>query len=251
MAIALWAVLGATAGLIVGSFLAALVVRWPLARGMNGRSACDHCELVLTWRNLIPLVSYVAQRGRCTACGGRIDAAHPTIEALCALAGAAALAAAPGIVGTAGALFAWLLIALAALDLRHFWLPDQLTAVLAVVGVAAGVADTSVSFTDRLVGGLAGYAVLSAIASGYRVLRKRDGLGGGDPKLLGAIGLWLGWQMMPFVLLGASAVGLIAALALALRGDQVDATTRLPFGTLLAIAAIGLWFTSHAPFTTL
>jgi len=241
----LWIVLGAVAGLIAGSFLAALVIRWPRDRAMDGRSGCDHCGRVLTWRELVPLLSYLAQRGRCTACGARIDPLHPVLEGLCAMTGAAAFAAAPGPVGATGAMFAWLLIALAALDLRHFWLPDRLTAVLAITGVATGFIDTSIALTDRLIGGLAGYATLAMIARGYRALRKRDGLGSGDPKLLGAIGLWLGWQMLPFVLIGACAVGLIAVLALMLRGNAMTSTTVLPFGTLLSVASIAIWLAMH------
>ncbi len=151
------------------------------------------------------------------------------------------MAVAPGPIGAAGALFAWLLVALAALDLRHFWLPDRLTFVLAASGLGSAIFDPMVSMFDRLIGGLAGFAALALIASAYRFVRKREGLGGGDPKLLGAIGLWLGWQALPFVLLGASGVGLVSIVLLTLRGKTVNAMTRLPFGTLLAVAAFPVW----------
>ena len=227
--------------MIAGSFLATLVLRWPQQRAMGGRSVCDGCGRTLTWRELVPLLSWVGQRGRCTTCGARIDPAHPVIELLCAVAGGAGMAVAPGAVGATGALFAWLLIALAALDLRHFWLPDRLTLALAVAGLSAGFIDPAVSMLDRLIGGLVGYAALAGIALAYRLVRKREGLGGGDPKLLGAIGLWLGWQSLPFVLLGASGAGLAAVGLLMLRGKTVSTSMRLPFGTLLAVAAFPVW----------
>ena len=155
------------------------------------------------------------------------------------------MAVAPGAVGATGALFAWLLIALAALDLRHFWLPDRLTLALAVAGLVAGLIDPAVSMRDRLIGGLVGYAALAGIALAYRLVRKREGLGGGDPKLLGAIGLWLGWQSLPFVLLGASGAGLAAVGLLMLRGKTVSTSMRLPFGTLLAVAAFPVWMVTR------
>ena len=170
-----------------------------------------------------------------------IDPLHPAVELLCALVAGAAMAVAPGWIGAAGALFGWLLITLAMLDLRHFWLPDRLTLGLAATGLLAGLVDPSISYADRTIGGLAGFAALWTVAFCYCALRGREGLGGGDPKLLGAIGLWLGWQVLPFVLLGASGIGLLAVLIMSLWGRAVTATMRLPFGTLLAVAAFPAW----------
>ena len=233
--------LGAMAGLIAGSFLSTLILRWPEDRGMGGRSACDGCASTLTWLELVPLLSYLRQRGRCAACGAPIDRMHPAMELSCAVAGGAAMAVAPGWAGGTGALFGWLLITLAVLDLRYFWLPDRLTLLLAATGLLSGLADPSITYADRMIGGLAGFAGLWAIAWIYRKARGREGLGGGDPKLFGAIGLWLGWQVLPFVLLGASGVGLMVVLILMLRGRAVTATMRVPFGTLLATAAFSAW----------
>lgn len=236
-----WISLGVVAGLIAGSFLATLVMRWPQQRDMGGRSSCDSCGRELAWHDLIPLVSFAIQRGKCAACGARIDPLHTVIELLCAVAGGVAMAVAPGPIGAAGALFAWLLVTLAALDLRHFWLPDRLVFVLGALGLGAGFVDDLITMLDRVIGGVTGYAALTLIATAYRLVRKREGLGGGDPKLFGAIGLWLGWQYLPFVLLGASGAGLLAVAVLMLRGRTVSATMRLPFGTLLAVAAFPVW----------
>ena len=95
-------------------------------------------------------------------------------------------------------MFGWLLLALAALDVAEFWLPDALTGALALAGLAS-IAVAPPDWPDRLIGGVAGFASLWLIGFAYRRLRGREGLGGGDPKLLGAIGLWVGWAMLPFV----------------------------------------------------
>ena len=237
----LWVLGGSVAGLIVGSFLATLVLRWPQGRGLGGRSACDGCSRTLAARELIPVVSALAARGHCRSCGARIDPLHMQVELACALVGGVALWVAPGVAGMAGALFGWLLVALAWLDARHFWLPDRLTGTLAALGLVGGIAGLEPALPDRLIGGAGGFASLVLVGWGYRRWRGREGLGGGDPKLFGAIGLWLGWQALPFVLLGASASGLLAVAGLALTGRRVTATMRLPLGTLLAVAAFVVW----------
>ncbi len=236
---------GGGAGAIVGSFLATLVLRWPEGRGLDGRSQCDICGRPVAARDLVPLISWALRRGQSRCCNTRIDPIHPVFEALCALVGGVAMAVAPGWVGASGAVLGWLLVAIAALDLRHFWLPDRLTITLALGGIVTGVMGLAPQPADRLIGGLVAYLALAVIALGYRAVRRRDGLGGGDPKLFGAIGLWLGWQALPFVLLGASGLGLALVAVLMLRGKAVAATTRLPFGTLLAAAAFPIWLLSR------
>ncbi len=238
---------GAALGLIAGSFLAALVVRWPDGRSIaRGRSACDACRRPLTATELIPLLGFAVSRGRCRTCGRRIDAVHPAIEALAALIGATALAVAPGWDGVAGALFGWILLALATLDLRHHWLPDALTLPLLGLGLIAGATGLEPSLVDHVAGAALGFATLRLIAAAFRRLRGRDGLGGGDPKLLGAIGAWLGWAALPWVVLLAAGGGLAAVAALHLAGRPVAATTPLPFGTMLAAAAVAIWLAQAA-----
>lgn len=228
-------------GAIIGSFLATLVIRWPEERSvLSGRSACDGCGRSLRPWELVPLISALAQRGRCRRCGSAIDSRHWQIELGCAVVGVISGFAVPGPVGAAGAAFGWLLLTLAALDVTEFWLPDALTGTLALAGLAAGFV-VPPEWNERLIGGVAGFGALWLIGFAYRRLRGREGLGGGDPKLLGAIGLWLGWRMLPEVLLLASLVGLGAVLVGALRGRKVAATDRVPFGALMAIAAYPLW----------
>lgn len=236
-----WIVAGTLLGAIAGSFLATLVLRWPAGERVTGRSRCDTCHTPIAAAALVPVLSFIVLRGRCSACGAPIDRRHPIVETLAAAIGGTALALAPGPAGLAGALFGWLLMALALLDLEHFWLPDRLTVTLAGLGIVCAVIGLSPPLAERLVGGAAGYAGLAMIGWSYRRVRGRIGLGQGDPKLLGAIGLWLGWRALPLVLLGASLVGLAYALARLLGGRRLAADDRLPLGTLLAAASWGCW----------
>lgn len=229
-------------GAIFGSFIATLVIRWPEGRSvMRGRSACDACGATVRGRDLVPIVSALVLRGRCRACGASIDSRHVMIELAAFGIGVAAGVVAGGPEAAAGAVFGWLLLALAALDADALWLPDTLTAPLAVAAVLAGACGWEPPIADRLIGGVAGFGVLWLIGAGYRRLRGRPGLGGGDPKLLGGIGLWLGWRMLPPVLVLASLAGLALVLVRHLRGHAVARDDALPFGALLAVAAYPAW----------
>lgn len=229
-------------GAIFGSFIATLAIRWPQGRSVSrGRSACDGCGTVLRPHELVPLASYALQRGRCRSCGGRIAPGHFLVELLGLSGGVVAGVAAPGVEGVAGAVFGWLLLTLAALDLAAFWLPNLVTGALAVTGLLGAVAGLEPPLSDRLIGGAAGFGTLWLVAEGYRRARGRVGLGGGDPKLFGGIGLWLGWHALPGVLLIACLIGLAVVLVLRLRGRPMRGSDALPFGVLLAAAAFPAW----------
>jgi leader peptidase (prepilin peptidase)/N-methyltransferase len=237
--------LGGVAGAISGSFLATLILRWPQGRGVvRGRSACDGCGRVLSVRDLVPLVSALVQRGRCRTCGAAIDPLHGRMEAGCAVIGALALGFVPDVGGIGWALLGWVLLTLAALDRRHFWLPDALTLPLAFFGFTIGFWTTDIPMSDRVIGAVAGYAALLIVAVGYRALRGREGLGLGDAKLLGALGTWFGWQALPFILLLAASLGLVAVLAAMSLGRSVGGATRVPLGTFLCMAAVPGWWLS-------
>jgi leader peptidase (prepilin peptidase) / N-methyltransferase len=258
----LWIIAGTLGGLILGSFLATLILRWPAGRSIaSGRSACDHCHAALDPLDLIPLLSWVIQRGKCRRCGARIDPLHPAVEAASAAIGAASLALAPSPAGFALALLGWQLLMLAVLDARHYWLPHILSLILAISGlalgsIAMGALSLDASLTDRLIGGTVGGGGLWLIGTAYRLIRRRDGLGGGDAPMLAAIGLWTGWMALPFILLLASFAGLaVAALRMfAQRKEPADMASdgssdamRLPLGTLLALALFpALWMLSAA-----
>jgi leader peptidase (prepilin peptidase) / N-methyltransferase len=240
---------GAVLGSIFGSFIAALVIRWPQDRSVvSGRSVCDLCGHVLGAGELIPIVSATLQRGKCRHCDAAIDRRHLAIELAATLVGGVALGVSPGLAGLSGALFGWILIALMALDAEHYWLPDRLTLPLLVIGLCVGLIEIDPPLTDRLWGVAGGYLSLAAIAFVYKQVRGRDGLGGGDPKLFGAIGAWLGWQLLPMVLLSGSGIGLLYVLFRSRQGKPMMATDRLPLGALMALAAFPIWVYSTTKF---
>lgn len=237
---AAWPLLLGVLGAVFGSFIATVAVRWPRP-ALAGRSACDGCGRTLSAAELVPLASWLAVRGRCRTCGAPIAPLHPAIEALGLAIGVAAGLAAPGWQGVAGAGFGWLLLASGAVDFVAFRLPNALTLALASGGLATGAAGMAPPLADRAIGGVAGFATLWLVAAVYRRVRGRHGLGGGDAKLFGAIGLWLGWRALPPTLLIACVLGLAVVVVWRLRGGAVSATDRLPLGTLLAVAAFALW----------
>jgi leader peptidase (prepilin peptidase)/N-methyltransferase len=242
LAASLWTAAGFVLGAVIGSFLAAILVRWPEGRSvLRGRSHCDSCGRTLSPRDLFPILSWFLVRGRCRHCGAAIDRRHLAIEAGGALVGLTAIVAHPLPLALFTAMFGWWLFLLAALDIEHEWLPDRLTLPLIPAGFAVAWAGFGPPLQERLIGAAAGFAALALIALLYRRLRGREGLGGGDPKLFAAIGAWLGWQQLPLVMVGAGLLGLAAILLRRLRGEMVEATDRLPLGTLMALAAWPIW----------
>jgi leader peptidase (prepilin peptidase) / N-methyltransferase len=233
---------GLLLGAIVGSFLATILIRWPQGQSvLRGRSRCDHCGKPLRALDLVPILSFALARGRCRQCGGAIDRRHLLIEAAAAAIGLVSVLAHPGLPGLATAVFGWWLLILAALDGEHHWLPNSLTLPLVPAGLAVALLGIGPPLADRLAGAAAGFLSFALIRFGYRLLRGREGLGRGDVKLMAGLGAWLGWQPLPLLLVGAGMLGLAAIVLLRLRGEPVSATTRLPLGTFLALAAWPLW----------
>lgn len=231
-------------GLILGSFIATLVLRWPAGRSILGRSQCDGCGHSLRAWELVPLLSFLSARGRCRRCGARIDPFHFCVELASGLIGILALTMIPGTTGWLWALFGWLLLPLALLDARHFWLPDRLSALLAVAGLLLAGPLLATSLFDRWIAAVSGGLALASIAWAYRRVRGGEGMGGGDPKLVAAIGCWIGWQALPLILFLASLCGIGWALFGQEKGDRPLALRRVPFGVFVSIAAfaaIPLW----------
>ncbi len=231
-------------GLVLGSFIATLVLRWPAGRSVLGRSQCDGCGRPLGARDLVPLLSTLASRGRCRTCKAPIDAFHWRVELGSALIGGGALALLPGTAGWLWALFGWLLLPLALLDARHFWLPDRLNLLLGVTGLLIGGPMLGTALIDRWIGAIVCGLTLAAIAEYYRRVRRKDAMGGGDPKLVAAIGAWLGWQAVPLMLLLASLGGILWALMSQRKGDRPLGERRVPFGVFActaAFATVPLW----------
>ena len=226
----------------VGSFLGTVILRLPEKRPLLlGRSECAHCQRTLGWRDLIPLVSWLAARGRCRYCGAAIGAFYPAVE-LAALAVALwSVAVTPGWIAWAGAGLGWTLLALAWIDRRHYLLPDALTLPLGLAGlVVAGLIDRE-QLLHHVIGIVAGYGGFVALAWLYRAIRGRSGLGGGDAKLLGALGAWVAWWGLPTVVVYAALGGLAVVLAQAARGQRLEFGRRLPFGPYLCLGGWLVW----------
>lgn len=235
------AILLGGAGLLIGSYLATVALRWPRGASASlGRSRCDGCGRPLAVRDLVPLLSYARARGRCRQCAARIDPRHPLIELAALAVGAACGWTAPGLAGLAGALFGWTLLLLAVLDFDHYWLPDRLTLSLIGLGLAGALVGPP-PLADRALGALGGFAALALVAAAYRRLRGRDGLGGGDAKLFAAIGAWLGWQALPAVLVLATLMALAAVAVGVLAGRRASRLTAVPLGAALAAAGWACW----------
>lgn len=238
---AAWPILLSVVGLAVGSFLGLLSLRLPTDEPVvAGRSGCRACGRTLGPLELLPLLSFALQRGRCRGCGARIPRRYPALEAGCALLGLWAGLAHPGAPGLVAAALGWSLLLIAVIDAEHFWLPDRLTLPLAGTGLAAAAWAGEGAFTARVVGAVAGFAALVLIGVVYRRVRGREGLGGGDARLLAASGAWVGWMGLPSVLLWASAAGFSVVAARLATGSSVRGDDRLPFGTFLAL---GTWLT--------
>lgn len=224
---------------IVGSFLAAAAHRLPDdVRGLLvGRSRCDRCLHPLALRDLVPVLSWIGLGGRCRHCGGPIDRTHPVIEL--AAIGIALLSVLVGdpTLAPGTCLLGWWLLLLGAIDRRIGLLPDMLTLPLILAGLLAALAEPGgPPLADRAIGAAAGYLLFAGLASAYRRLRGKDGLGLGDAKLLAAGGAWLGWQALPWVILIGAGVALLAVLVFA-RGP-VARDTAIAFGPWLAL---GIW----------
>lgn len=225
-----------------GSFLGVVIDRLPAGRPvLTGRSTCDHCGEKLGALELIPLISYMLQGGRCRRCGAALRMSYPLIElgALAVALGAAALVS--GWLLLASLYLGWSLLALAVIDARHRILPDPINLPL----IPAGLLATHVLMPDRLdahlIGALVGFIALAAIAYIYRRLRDREGLGLGDAKLYAAAGAWLGVEALPGVMLVAALSALTVALARTAVGVRLNAGSEIAFGPYLAMAFWMSW----------
>jgi leader peptidase (prepilin peptidase) / N-methyltransferase len=230
------------AGPFVGSFLGVVVERLPAGRPLaSGRSRCDACGATLGAKDLVPIASWLWQRGRCAHCRAELSAFYPIIELAALAVAASAALLVSGWLLLVSCLLGWTLLTLAAIDQRHFLLPDILTLPLIPAGLLVAFALDPALVTSHLVGALAGFAAFAAIAFVYKRLRRREGLGLGDAKLLAAAGAWLGWQALPGVVVIAAVCALAVALARAVMGDRLSATTKIAFGSYLALAFWLIW----------
>jgi leader peptidase (prepilin peptidase)/N-methyltransferase len=207
------------------------------------RSHCPQCQTRLRWRDLWPVFSWLLLKGRCHHCQARIGLRYPLVElAVAAIALACVLSLGWQLSAVAAAVFSIVLLVAALIDFDSQWLPDRLTLLLLWLGLLAtalGINPMAISLHEAVTASALSYAVFWGLAAGFKVFTGRDGLGGGDTKLLAALGAWLGPWVLPNLLLMASLIGLVFALWWRWRKGQQGA---FAFGPALAISAALLFW---------
>jgi len=252
-------------GLIIGSFLNVVIHRLPLMMESTWhrecaqllevspikkfptpfnlyqpRSHCPHCGHTITALENIPLFSYLWQRGRCTACHRGISWRYPIVEATSALL--AIITAWHFGYGwpLLGALaLTWALLAASVIDFDHQLLPDSITLPFLWLGILCNMFHLYTDLQSSVIGAMAGYLILWSVYWLFKLLTGKEGMGYGDFKLLAMLGAWLGWQVLPVIILFSSLIGAIVGITLVLVYGQ-DKNQPIPFGPYLAGAG---WFT--------
>jgi leader peptidase (prepilin peptidase) / N-methyltransferase len=254
-------------GLLVGSFLNVVIGRLPkalfaywqaceeqspedlkpvphwLPSLWRPASSCPKCGHRIRWYENIPIISWIFLRARCSACATPISVRYPLIEAAGALAAlAAALTFGPNGKALAAMVFLWVLITLTMIDLDTLQLPDVLTLPLMWLGLLLNISQLFVPLADAVTGAAAGYLSLWAVYWLFRLIARKEGMGYGDFKLLAALGAWMGWQMLPVIILLSSVVGAAVGIAM-IAGRRLGWSQPLGFGPYLAGAgALALFF---------
>jgi leader peptidase (prepilin peptidase)/N-methyltransferase len=255
------AIAAAIFGLLIGSFLNVVVHRLPIMRQreidnyiadkegkplpfperynlMVPRSACPHCGHQITALENIPIVSWLALRGKCSACKAPISPRYPIVEAVTGLLSAVLVwHFGSGWAGLATLVFTYLLIAMTLIDVDHKELPDDLTYPLLWLGLLVNLDGGFVPLRDAVLGAVGGYMVLWVVARAYQLVRGQIGMGEGDFKLLAALGAWFGWKMLPALILLSSFVGAAIGLAMIAIG-RTKKGQHIPFGPYLAGAGM-------------
>jgi leader peptidase (prepilin peptidase)/N-methyltransferase len=258
-------------GLLVGSFVNVVAYRIPIMMERAWRAQCDElksqpftppahvadgtrfdlwwppstcpgCGNAIAAQHNLPVVGFLWLKGRCARCGTKISARYPVVEAFAALLAIAVVYVFGATWQTVAALgFAWTLLALTLIDLDHKLLPDSLTLPLLWAGLLANVPFAGpglfASLSSSVVGAAAGYLALWSVYKLFKLITGKEGMGYGDFKLLAAIGAWLGWQLLPVVILLSAVVGSIVGLALIAFGGR-SSQTAIPFGPYLAAAGL-------------
>jgi leader peptidase (prepilin peptidase)/N-methyltransferase len=237
------AVVALVLGTAVGSFLNVVIHRVPLGESIvRPRSRCPSCGQEIRWYDNLPVLSWLLLRGRCRDCRAPISARYPLVEILTGLL-AVTLALRLGLtLQMLGAFyFAASLLALTYIDLDHQLLPDRITLPGIAVGIAlaalAPAGERWVALGSAVLGVIVGGGILWLVAWLYHLWSGREGMGGGDVKLLAMIGAFLGWQGVLLTLLLASFIGSAVGVAIMIR-RRADARLAIPFGPFLALGAI-------------
>ncbi|WP_342114404.1 prepilin peptidase [Pseudoduganella sp. OTU4001] len=255
------AVVAGILGLLIGSFLNVVIHRLPIMMQRESdnyvasesgkelphtdryslvapRSACPHCGHQITAIENIPIISWLVLGGKCRACKAPISARYPIIEALTGLlSGWLVWQFGFGWTGMATLVFAWLLIAMTFIDADTQLLPDDLTYPLLWLGLLVNIQGAFVPLQDAVIGAAAGYLVLWTVYWVFKLVTGKEGMGYGDFKLLAALGAWLGWQMLPAIILLSSVVGAVVGITLILFFKH-GRSKPIPFGPYLAGAGL-------------
>jgi leader peptidase (prepilin peptidase)/N-methyltransferase len=227
-------ILSGLVGLAVGSFLNVVILRLPRGESIvSPPSRCPSCETPLRWYHNIPLLSWIALRGRCASCGAWIGWQYPLVEAATAAIWAGNVAAyGVGPEALRAIAFLTLLLAIAVTDARFYIIPDELSLGGAVLGVALALLAGSPTLQEAAIGAVAGGGALWLIAILGTWAFKKEAMGGGDIKLMTMIGAFLGWKgALLTVFLGALA-GTLVFVPIAWKSDRL-----VPFGLFLAVGA--------------
>jgi leader peptidase (prepilin peptidase)/N-methyltransferase len=248
-------------GLLVGSFLNVVIHRIPKMMQRENdniiamerdeplphtdkytlvvpRSACPHCGHQITALENIPVISWLVLAGKCSNCKAPISARYPAVEALtAALSAFMVWQLGSGLAGLGALVFLWLLIAMTFIDADTKLLPDDLTLPLMWLGLLINVNGTFTTLPEAVLGAAAGYMSLWTVNFLFRLVRGRDGMGYGDFKLLAALGAWMGWPMLPTIILLASVVGSVVGITQKILA-KLGRNHEIPFGPYLAGAGL-------------
>ena len=200
------------------------------------RSGCPSCGHNITVLENIPIFSFLFLKGRCSACGTRISVRYPIVEALTGvLSGYIAWRFGFTLAVVFALLLCWALIALTFIDADTQLLPDDITLPLLWIGLIANLGGTFTDLNSAILGAVLGYLVLWAVYWCFKIFTGKEGMGYGDFKLLAALGAWLGWQMLPLIILLSAAVGAVVGIAGILIAGR-ERAARIPYGPYLAAA---------------
>lgn len=203
---------------------------------VHPRSRCPHCGHQITALENIPVISYLFLKGRCSECKTHISIRYPIIETISGLM-VFIVAWQLGFSAQAGyaMLLTWVLLSLTFIDLDHFYLPDNLVLPFLWLGLLVNLDNTFTDIKSAVIGAAAGYLVLWSVYQFFKKLTGKEGMGYGDFKLLAMLGAWLGWQMLPAIIILSSFVGAVVGISLILFKNH-QRNQPIPFGPYLAAA---------------
>jgi len=226
-------------GAVVGSFLNVCICRLPRDESVvSPPSHCPGCGYLIRWYDNIPLLSYLMLRGRCRGCGERISPRYPLVELLNALLSLALyLRFGPTLAFCVLFVLCSALVAITFIDLEHQIIPDEISLSGIVLGFVASFFLAGHGWLNSLLGILLGGGSLLLVAYGYQLLTGKEGMGGGDIKLLAMMGAFLGWRSIPFIIFVSSLAGSLIGISLMLI-QKKDSKLAIPFGPYLALGAL-------------